>query len=165
MATITTSTRNTGNSLRARIGGFAALGEGPPPLPLPGQQPSDPNQPAGSPDPPSRSRTPSQDGGDGGGGDGGDGGDDGDDDDGPIDDPARPPYISLDRWIEIQGLGIAIANAIRSNQPQPPAKRGKPRDPDRYDGTDPSKLDDFVFHCEVIFKYYEESYQTDAAKV
>lgn len=151
------ATRTTGNSLRTRVGGSSAPGD-PPPLPThPGQQP---NPPGHAPTPP-----PPPGGGDGGGDDGDDGGDDDDDPVGPVDDPDRPAYIPLDRWIDIQGIGLVISNALRANQTPKRSKGAKPRDPDRYDGSDPSKLDDFFFHCEVIFEYYPDAYPDDSSKV
>lgn len=150
------TTRTTNNSLRTRIGGMAAMDNQPAAFPShPGQQQPAPLSP-----------TPPPLGGDGDDGDGGGGDDDGSDDEpGPIDDPERPPYIPLDRWIEIQGLGLALANAMRANQSSNPSKGAKPRDPDRYDGSDPSKLDDFFFQCEVVFEYYPHAYARDSAKV
>ena len=104
----------------------------------------------------------------------GGGNDDGDDPSGdgsdqgkgePIDDPNRPAFIPLARWIELQGLGLILSNTLNAEQTSKRSKGAKPRDPDQYDGSDPSKLDDFFFQCGLVFKYYPESYQTDSEKV
>jgi hypothetical protein len=71
----------------------------------------------------------------------------------------------LDHWIELQGLGLVLVNALHANQPSKHPKGGRPHDPDRYDGSDPSKLDDFFFHCEVVFEYHPDTYPDDTLKV
>ena len=139
------------------------MGNTPHPLPShPGQQPEQPANPSDPPDPP-----PPPPGNGGGDGDDdppeGDGNDKGNGQ--PIDDPDRPPYIPLERWIEIRGLGLVLSTALRENQAPKRNKGTKPRDPDCYDGSDPSKLDDFFFQCGLVFEYYPDAYRTDSAKV
>jgi hypothetical protein len=148
------STRTTANSTRVRAGGLSALGE----------TPSHTSDQSSSSHPDHSS--PTNPGGPGGG-DGGDGDDDdpGTDSDEPVDDPNRPPHIPLNRWIDMQGLSFAIASAMHSNPPSKPNKGAKPRDPDQFDGSDPAKLDDFLFQCGLVFEYHREAYSRDPDKV
>ena len=141
-----TATRTSITSTRARQGGLTALGSAPHPLPAnPRQQPNPPADPSDPPEPPP---PPPGNGGGDGGDDPSEGGGGNDKGDGlPVDDPDRPPYIPLGRWIEIQGLGLTLSTALRANQAPKRDKSAKPRDPDRYDGSDPLKLDDFFFQC------------------
>ena len=151
------ATRATTTSSRARAGGLTSLGtaSNPAPLPLPPSLDSpNPSRPPGG-DPPDNP---------GGGGD-----DPGDDDPNgdPPDDPDRPPHIPLARWIEFQGLSYVMSNALRSERerPQKSQKPAKPNDPDRFDGSDPKLLDDFLFQCSLVFGHAEGAYETDSSKV
>jgi len=132
-----TSVRNTATSSRARQGGFSSLG-------------------ANVPDPlgPPVDDTPS-----------GEGEEEPEDDNLAPDDPDRPPHIPLDRWIEFQGLSYAMSSAMRQNQPRRRHKNVKPRDPDLFDGTDPTLLDEFLFQCNLVFKHSTEEFESDSSKV
>ena len=41
----------------------------------------------------------------------------------------------------------------------------KVRDPDTFDGSDPSKLQDFLFQCQLHFRAKRDTYGTDEAKI
>ena len=150
--------RNTANSLRTRIGGIASLNANPPPLPLP--QNLEPANPPAAPDPDPDPPPPPG----GGSGDGGDA-DNEDGDSSTMDDPDRPPHIPRDRWIEFQGLGFAVSNAIRQNQSLKHEKPIKPRDPDRFDGSDPTLLEEFLFQCGLVFGHSPKSFANDSNKI
>lgn len=160
MATTTTNARTTNNSRFGRTPAAPADSDNSSTLTEQEELRDDP-PPAGDrdeppPDPPNP-----------GGGDGGDPPEDPPDPpnpDDPQDDPDRPPYIPLDRWIEFKGLGIALGNTFRQN-PAPSQRAAKPRDPERFDGTDASKLDEFFFQCKLVFEYSPEAYESDRAKV
>jgi hypothetical protein len=104
----------------------------------------------------------------------GDPGDDGRGDDDPEPDPdAADPMPSPDPNAEADGeaqvgrLLVALEqlaeNATGGNRPA--TSKGKLRDPDQFDGSDPKKLRGFLLQCKLNFRDKPESFRDDSANV
>jgi hypothetical protein len=74
-----------------------------------------------------------------------------------------------ERWQSLQDMAFAMAFAFRQAAPPPPlasSTRGpKPRAPDIFDGTDHSKLRDFLFQCTLVFDHDRNAYPTDTHRI
>jgi hypothetical protein len=71
------------------------------------------------------------------------------------------------RWRQLQDMAYAMAFAFQQAPvPAPAPSRGpKPRAPDLFDGSDPSKLRDFLFQCLLVFDHDPDAYPTDAHQI
>lgn len=120
-----------------------------------------PSAPAGPPGPP-----------DGNDPDGdGDDGDDGDDDQ-PTDDDAYvdaeevasevpPPGMTRLDWDGLRMIAKYFAEANK----QPASAKSKVKDPEAFDGADPSKLRTFFLQCELVFRARPDTYRDSEAKI
>jgi hypothetical protein len=74
--------------------------------------------------------------------------------------PGPQPENSLARSLEL------LANKIGSiSQPPKPKSTIKPRTPDVFDGTDPSKLDTFIFQCSMYIAACSGDFPDDESRV
>jgi hypothetical protein len=100
------------------------------------------------------------------GGDANGGGGDGDDDSNPDDSGSD---LSASEPDMEQNLAVALsqlARSIRKDRRKPDlTSRVKPREPDTFNGSDPTKLSGFILQCKLYFRANRRAFRSDSDKV
>ena len=132
-----------------------------------------------TPDPPRRPpRPPNRDNGDGDNGDDGDGDGDGDGDDVPPDEEDSSTdndafgnfgfnvnNADMRNFFQLMGQAFRAANPAPVQHPPQIPERAIAKEPERFDGSNPKKLNGFLMSCELVFLSQPRTYGEDTRKV